>query len=133
MVDPRLNLEFPVTSLNQAVGVAAMCLQDDPLVRPFICDVVTGLSFLAMAPPGGALPKLLSARTPSPSSKTSSEHTEDFNRHMDSEQEDSASSLNKITESKEWDSQEADCCSSSSSSRYVESSSRRDGSDSRPR
>lgn len=77
-----------------------------------------------MAPPLGILPKLLSTHTPSPSSKISSEHTEDLNRHMDSEQEDLASSLNKITESKEWDSEEADCCSSSSSSRYVESSSR---------
>ncbi|CAA2973178.1 serine threonine- kinase CDL1-like [Olea europaea subsp. europaea] len=100
---------------------------EDPSVRPFIGDVAAALSFLAMAPPLGILPKLLSAHTPSPSSEISSEHTEDLNRHMDSEQEDLASSLNKITESKEWNSEEADCCSSSSNSRYVESSSRRDG------
>ncbi|KAL2539717.1 Serine/threonine-protein kinase [Abeliophyllum distichum] len=151
MADSRLKQEFPVTSLNQAVGVAAMCLQEDPSVRPFIGDVVAALSFLAMAPPGVALPKLLSSRTPSPSAETSSEH-EDGNQkgdsedgdktNMDNEQEDkgssvfeygdsSANSLHKVTESKEWDSQDTDCCSSSSSSRYVESCSRRDCSDSR--
>ncbi|KAF5790099.1 putative protein kinase RLK-Pelle-RLCK-VIIa-1 family [Helianthus annuus] len=51
MVDPRLEGSFPDKSLNQAVGVAAMCVQDDPSVRPMISDVVAALSFLAMAPP----------------------------------------------------------------------------------
>ncbi|CAI9754524.1 unnamed protein product [Fraxinus pennsylvanica] len=59
MVDPLLKGEFPVTSLNQAVGVAAMCLQDEPLVRPLISDVVAALSLLAVAPPDTPVPALL--------------------------------------------------------------------------
>lgn len=33
-------------SLHQAVAVAAMCLNEEPSVRPLISDVVTALSFL---------------------------------------------------------------------------------------
>ncbi|KAL9270983.1 Receptor-like kinase LIP2-like protein [Drosera capensis] len=49
MADPRLNMEFPVTSLNQAVGIAAMCLQEESTVRPLIGDVVAILSFISTA------------------------------------------------------------------------------------
>lgn len=38
--------EFPEKSLNQAVAVAAMCLNEEPMVRPLISDVLTALSFL---------------------------------------------------------------------------------------
>ncbi|GJW74346.1 probable serine/threonine-protein kinase PBL25, partial [Tanacetum coccineum] len=51
MADPHLNGAFPDKSLNQAVGVAAMCVQEDPSVRPMISDVVAALSFLTVAPP----------------------------------------------------------------------------------
>ncbi|KAK1432170.1 hypothetical protein QVD17_09062 [Tagetes erecta] len=51
MADPQLKGSFPDKSLNQAVGVAAMCVQDDPSVRPMISDVVAALSFLTVAPP----------------------------------------------------------------------------------
>lgn len=37
-------------ALNQAVGVAAMCLQEEASVRPLIADVVMALSFLALDP-----------------------------------------------------------------------------------
>ncbi|KAF6144324.1 hypothetical protein GIB67_024551 [Kingdonia uniflora] len=50
MADPLLKGEFPVRGLNQAVAVAAMCLQEEATVRPLISDVVTALSFLALAP-----------------------------------------------------------------------------------
>ncbi|KAL6988675.1 putative serine/threonine-protein kinase pbl26 [Sarracenia purpurea var. burkii] len=50
MVDPLLEGKFPVKSLNQAVGVVAMCLQEEPSVRPLISDVVAALSFLALVP-----------------------------------------------------------------------------------
>ncbi|KAL8231943.1 hypothetical protein R6Q57_001721 [Mikania cordata] len=50
MADPQLKGSFPDKSLNQAVGVAAMCVQDDPSVRPMISDVVAALSFLTVAP-----------------------------------------------------------------------------------
>ncbi|MCD7449259.1 putative serine/threonine-protein kinase pbl26 [Datura stramonium] len=47
LVDPILeDDDFPQKSFNQAVAVAAMCLQDDAAVRPLISDVVTALSYL---------------------------------------------------------------------------------------
>ncbi|TVU27453.1 hypothetical protein EJB05_30064, partial [Eragrostis curvula] len=49
LVDPRLvmAMQSPATAeLNQAVGVAAMCLQEHHALRPVMADVVTTLSFL---------------------------------------------------------------------------------------
>ncbi|KAK1379218.1 putative serine/threonine-protein kinase PBL25 [Heracleum sosnowskyi] len=46
VADPLLRLDFSVKSLNQAVAIAAMCLQEEPTVRPYITDVVAALSFL---------------------------------------------------------------------------------------
>lgn len=51
MADPILERKFPVKSLNQAIGVAAMCVQEEPSVRPLISDVVAALSFLGVAAP----------------------------------------------------------------------------------
>lgn len=59
MADPLLGKTFPVTSLNQAVGVAAMCLQEEPSGRPLISDISAALSFLAMAPPEAPIPARL--------------------------------------------------------------------------
>ncbi|KAI3470395.1 hypothetical protein Pfo_027058 [Paulownia fortunei] len=59
MADPLLRKQFPVTSLNQAVGVAAMCLQEEPSARPLISDISAALSFLAMAPPEAPIPARL--------------------------------------------------------------------------
>ncbi|XP_059298457.1 probable serine/threonine-protein kinase PBL25 [Lycium ferocissimum] len=50
LADPILDDDFPKKSFNQAVAVAAMCLQDDPAVRPLISDVVTALSYLGEEP-----------------------------------------------------------------------------------
>ncbi|OMP01424.1 hypothetical protein CCACVL1_03095 [Corchorus capsularis] len=50
LTDPILTGEFPVKALNQAVAVAAMCLQEEASVRPLISDVVTVLSFLGNGP-----------------------------------------------------------------------------------
>lgn len=47
LVDPLLRGEYPGRALNQAVAVAAMCLQEDPLVRPMMADVVMALNVLA--------------------------------------------------------------------------------------
>ncbi|KAK1283963.1 Serine/threonine-protein kinase [Acorus calamus] len=52
MVDPLLKGDYPVKALNQAVGIAAMCLQEEASVRPLITDVVTALEILAMDPGG---------------------------------------------------------------------------------
>ncbi|KAK9282253.1 hypothetical protein L1049_005167 [Liquidambar formosana] len=46
LADPLLKGDFPVRGLNQAVAVAAMCLQEEPLARPLMTDVVIALSFL---------------------------------------------------------------------------------------
>lgn len=59
MADPLLKNAFPTTSINQAVGVASMCTQEEPSVRPLSTDVVAALSFLAMAPPEAPVPSHL--------------------------------------------------------------------------
>ncbi|KAJ9545452.1 hypothetical protein OSB04_025159 [Centaurea solstitialis] len=51
LADPQLKGAFSEKSLNQAVGVAAMCVQEEPSVRPFISDVVAALGFLTVAGP----------------------------------------------------------------------------------
>nr|CAD1817561.1 unnamed protein product [Ananas comosus var. bracteatus] len=50
LVDPLLQGEYPSKGLNQAVAVAAMCLQEEASVRPLMADVVMALSFLATGP-----------------------------------------------------------------------------------
>ncbi|KAK4741630.1 hypothetical protein SAY87_025218 [Trapa incisa] len=50
MVDPLLHGQFPEKSLNQAVAVAAVCLQEEPSVRPLMSDIVTTLGFLLEIP-----------------------------------------------------------------------------------
>lgn len=42
--------EYPTKGLNQAVAVAAMCLNEEASARPFMSDVVSALSFLALEP-----------------------------------------------------------------------------------
>ncbi|KAL7113288.1 hypothetical protein ACP275_04G053200 [Erythranthe tilingii] len=63
LADPVLRGDFPKKSFNQAVAIAAMCLQEDAIVRPLISDVVTALSCLPGEPDMG-----LSARPVSPPS-----------------------------------------------------------------
>ncbi|KAG6476603.1 probable serine/threonine-protein kinase PBL26 [Zingiber officinale] len=47
IVDPLLE-NYPAKGLSQAVAVAAMCLQEEPLVRPLMSDVVAALSSLTI-------------------------------------------------------------------------------------
>ncbi|WOL04814.1 serine/threonine-protein kinase [Canna indica] len=49
LADPRLQGEYPAKGLNQAVAVAAMCLQEEASARPLIADVTVALSFLTTA------------------------------------------------------------------------------------
>lgn len=71
LADPLLKGEFPVRGLNQAVAVAAMCLHEEPAVRPLISDVVTALSFLGTDPDQTTVP----VSVPSPASdKNSGDH-----------------------------------------------------------
>uniref|UniRef100_A0A7C9DG76 non-specific serine/threonine protein kinase n=2 Tax=Opuntia streptacantha TaxID=393608 RepID=A0A7C9DG76_OPUST len=50
LADPLLRGDMPVKSLNQAVAIAAMCLQEEETARPLMSDVVTALSFLTANP-----------------------------------------------------------------------------------
>lgn len=47
MADPILQGQYPVRGLYQALAVAAMCVQEQPNMRPLIADVVTALTYLA--------------------------------------------------------------------------------------
>ncbi|KAK1428773.1 hypothetical protein QVD17_17613 [Tagetes erecta] len=47
MVDPVLEGEYPVRGLYQALAISAMCVQEQPNMRPLIADVVTALNYLA--------------------------------------------------------------------------------------
>ncbi|XP_044978735.1 probable serine/threonine-protein kinase PBL25 [Hordeum vulgare subsp. vulgare] len=49
LADPLLRGDFPDRDLNQAVAVAAMCLQDQASARPCMSDAAVTLSFLADA------------------------------------------------------------------------------------
>ncbi|KAG7578599.1 Protein kinase domain [Arabidopsis thaliana x Arabidopsis arenosa] len=46
LADPLLRGDYPEKSFNQAIAVAAMCLHEEPTVRPLMSDVITALSFL---------------------------------------------------------------------------------------
>ncbi|XP_043699292.1 probable serine/threonine-protein kinase PBL7 [Telopea speciosissima] len=47
MADPTLQGQYPMRGLYQALAVAAMCVQEQPTMRPLIADVVTALTYLA--------------------------------------------------------------------------------------
>ena len=47
MADPRLEGQYPMRGLYQALAVASMCIQEQAAARPLIGDVVTALSYLA--------------------------------------------------------------------------------------
>lgn len=47
MADPMLQGQYPARGLYQALAVAAMCVQEQPNMRPLIADVVTALNYLA--------------------------------------------------------------------------------------
>ncbi|CAH2060252.1 unnamed protein product [Thlaspi arvense] len=49
MVDPLMRGDYPVRALYQAIAIAAMCVQDQPCMRPVISDVVMALDHLASA------------------------------------------------------------------------------------
>ncbi|KAK8955125.1 Serine/threonine-protein kinase PBS1 [Platanthera guangdongensis] len=70
MADPVLQGQYPVRGLYQALAVAAMCVQEQPAMRPLIADVVTALTYLAsqlhnsQPPPNQTTPRSISFGTP---------------------------------------------------------------------
>lgn len=49
IADPKLEGNYPVKALYQALAVVAMCLQEDANTRPLISDVVMALQYLAVS------------------------------------------------------------------------------------
>lgn len=47
IADPALRGQYPSRGLYQALAVAAMCVHEQPNMRPVIADVVTALTYLA--------------------------------------------------------------------------------------
>ncbi|KAL8029868.1 hypothetical protein ABFX02_14G250900 [Erythranthe guttata] len=47
MADPALQGMYPVRGLYQALAIAAMCIQEQPSMRPLVADIVTALNYLA--------------------------------------------------------------------------------------
>lgn len=47
MADPLLRGQYPMRGLYQALAIAAMCVQEQPNMRPVIADVATALNYLA--------------------------------------------------------------------------------------
>ncbi|KAL2336724.1 hypothetical protein Fmac_011170 [Flemingia macrophylla] len=72
LADPLLEGNFPIKSLHQAVAVAAMCLNEEPSVRPLISDVVTALSFLGTTPGSQDFIEIEPVDMPSPSKEDNS-------------------------------------------------------------
>ncbi|MED6193240.1 putative serine/threonine-protein kinase pbl26 [Stylosanthes scabra] len=66
LADPLLEGKYPLRSLHQAVAVAAMCLNEEPEVRPLISDVVTALSFLPLDQDSNNNNNISPIETPSP-------------------------------------------------------------------
>ncbi|XP_056170420.1 probable serine/threonine-protein kinase PBL26 [Syzygium oleosum] len=96
LADPLLNNEFPVRGLNQAVAVAAMCLNEEVAVRPLMTDVVTALSYLWLGPGTGTV----TVHTQSP---PSDHNTMDGDRN--SQAGDSTSTMEReraVAEAIEW-------------------------------
>ncbi|GMI78892.1 hypothetical protein HRI_001558500 [Hibiscus trionum] len=92
MADPLLKKKFPDRDLNQAVGIAAMCLQDEAAARPLMSDVVTALSFLSMAQNENCNPASFPSST---SSKLQLQECSDDESDDDEEDDDDHSSSSR--------------------------------------
>ncbi|CAI9090935.1 OLC1v1025831C1 [Oldenlandia corymbosa var. corymbosa] len=104
IADPLLNKEFSERYLNQAVGIAAMCLQEEPSVRPLIGDVVAILSFLAVAPPQDTIADTLPAPNPSQSEAATSGNHEDHHENSDNSDHEYEGSDDEYTSNSEYES-----------------------------
>lgn len=47
IADPALQGRYPARGLYQALAIAAMCVQEQPNMRPMMADVVTALTYLS--------------------------------------------------------------------------------------
>ncbi|CAN7036152.1 unnamed protein product [Brassica rapa subsp. trilocularis] len=86
MVDPLLQGQYPVRGLYQALAIAAMCVQEQPNMRPVVSDVVLALNFLASS-------------KYDPNSPSSSSRRRNASLHRDRDDEEKRPDLLKETES----------------------------------
>ncbi|CAH9129939.1 unnamed protein product [Cuscuta epithymum] len=110
MADPLMKNAFPMTSLNQAVGVAAMCLQEEASVRPLFGDVVAALSFLAAAPieePSVPVAPLPDQTQPSPENPNENTSDSDSSDDEDQNSENSSSSSDQSEDEGEGEESES--------------------------
>ncbi|KAL2926060.1 putative serine/threonine-protein kinase PBL5 [Bienertia sinuspersici] len=71
MADPALHGQYPTRGLYQALAIAAMCVQEQPNMRPLIADVVTALTYLSKQKYDPQMHSSNHRRTPSSSSISS--------------------------------------------------------------
>ncbi|XP_008233392.1 PREDICTED: serine/threonine-protein kinase CDL1-like [Prunus mume] len=69
IADPLLQGQYPVRGMYQALAVAAMCVQEQPNMRPLIADVVTALTYLASQKYDPETRSVQSSRTSSSTSR----------------------------------------------------------------
>ncbi|XP_021767440.1 probable serine/threonine-protein kinase PBL25 isoform X1 [Chenopodium quinoa] len=99
LADPLLDGDFPVRGLNQAVAIAAMCLQEEENARPYMSDVVTALNYLTVDPHDGYT---------SPDGSPVSEYTDCNNHHVQGHHDQSAIERQRaLAEAMEWGSTHA--------------------------
>ncbi|CAO2836592.1 unnamed protein product [Amaranthus hypochondriacus] len=104
LADPRLNNNFPVTSLNQAVGICAMCLQEEPSVRPLISDVIDALSFLAIPQPSTNPALVQPENSHSPPSEQRMQYDSEIKQNQSSHSDKDSSSCDDDRSSEESES-----------------------------
>lgn len=97
LADPVLKGEYPVRGLHQAVAVAAMCLNEEPSVRPLISDVVTALSFLGTSPDSNG-----TTAPASPSSPSSDQNASGTNGRSQDEERMLKERQRAVQEAIEW-------------------------------
>lgn len=128
LADPLLKGQYPEKDLNQAVAIAAMCLQEEASVRPLISDVVVTLSFLSTAPadlpPPAPTPSdkkdLLDSKSSKHGQSGSSGHEESMARYDEESEDDVGENVGEST--KYWHSNSSRKSSARASERSVSSS-----------
>ncbi|CAO2813643.1 unnamed protein product [Amaranthus hypochondriacus] len=72
LLDPTLQGRFPWRSFQHFVAIVAMCLQEVPVYRPLISDVVVALEYLASQP---YIPECSGSISPSQPSSSNRDHS----------------------------------------------------------
>lgn len=83
MADPALKGGYPIRGLYQALAVAAMCVQEQPNMRPPMADVVTALNYLASQKYDPQLHAFKCQRTSSSTSRMTTATRENADKKVD--------------------------------------------------